>query len=463
MALTTPTSTSSPTATSSPTPSVPFREFFRYWFRLGFVNFGGPAGQIAMMHKDVVDARGWIEEKLFLRALNFCMLLPGPEAHQLAVYLGWRMHGYLGGAVAGLCFLLPSVLLMLFLSWLAAAHGEVPVVAAVFRGIAGAVVAIVAQAVWRMAKKTLRHPVFYGFAAASFLMGYVLKLKFPGIVVGAGIMGLWLGSVRPDLFCPGGVCEAEPTPLRPSESPLRNVDSPLRHVGKVLAVFAGLWLVVALPVYLLSAPGSVLPKILSFYTKASFVTFGGAYAVLSHVSDAVVRLGWVSAEQVVLGLGLAETTPGPLIMVTQYVGFLSAWNHPGALAPLAAGILGGLVTTFGMFLPSFMIVFAGAPYIESLTANKHIASALTGITAAVVGVVLKLGVVFAVSTFFPARVAASLAGVSAGGIGGVVGGVDTFAVAVALACAVALWRWNTGVHLLVLAAGAAGGLWSLLG
>ncbi len=463
-----------PSAVGAFAPSVPFREFFRYWFRLGFVNFGGPAGQIAMMHKDVVDARGWIEEKLFLRALNFCMLLPGPEAHQLAVYLGWRLHGYLGGAVAGLCFLLPSVLLMLFLSWLAAAHGEVPMIAAVFRAIAGAVVAIVAQAVWRMAKKTLRHPVFYGFAAASFLMGYVLKLKFPGIVVGAGIMGLWLGSVRPDLFCPGGVCEAEPTPLRPSEkplrpsgSPLRRVDKPLRHLGRVLAVFAGLWLAVALPVYLLSAPGSVLPKILSFYTKASFVTFGGAYAVLSHVSDAVVRLGWVSAEQVVLGLGLAETTPGPLIMVTQYVGFLSAWNHPGALAPLAAGILGGLVTTFGMFLPSFMIVFAGAPYIESLTANKHIASALTGITAAVVGVVLKLGVVFAVSTFLPARVAANMAGVSAGpiagGIGGMVGGVDTFAVAVALACAVALWRWNTGVHLLVLAAGAAGGLWSLLG
>lgn len=445
MALTTPPFTTA-SAPAPSVPSVPFREFFRYWFRLGFVNFGGPAGQIAMMHKDVVDARGWIEEKLFLRALNFCMLLPGPEAHQLAVYLGWRMHGYLGGTVAGLCFLLPSVVLMLFLSWLAAAHGEVPVIAAVFRGIAGAVVAIVAQAVWRMGKKTLRHPVFYGFAAASFLMGYVLKLKFPGIVVGAGIMGLWLGSVRPDLFCPGGLCEAEPTPERPA-------GKPLRHVGRVLAVFAGLWLVVALPVFLLSAPGSVLPKILSFYTKASFVTFGGAYAVLSHVSDAVVRLGWVSAEQVVLGLGLAETTPGPLIMVTQYVGFLSAWNHPGALAPLAAGILGGLVTTFGMFLPSFLFVFAGAPYIESLTANRHIASALMGITAAVVGVVLKLGVVFAVSTFLPASAAA----------GGGIAGFDTFAVAVALASALALWRWNTGVHLLVLAAGAAGGFWSLLG
>jgi chromate transporter len=423
----------------STTPAVPFREFFHYWLRLGFINFGGPAGQIAMMHKDLVAARGWVEEQLFLRALNFCMLLPGPEAHQLAVYLGWRMHGYLGGSVAGLFFLLPSVGLMLFLSWLAAAHGDVPMIAGVFRGIAGAVVAIVAQAVWRIGKKALGHPIFYGFAAASFLMGYVLKLKFPGIVAAAAIMGLWLAQIRPDLFCKNvdGVCLPEPEVERTS-------GHPLRHVAKVLAVFAGIWLLVGLPVMLLAEPGSVLPKILSFYSKASFVTFGGAYAVLSYVADAVVRLGWVSAEQVVLGLGLAETTPGPLIMVTQYVGFLSAWNHPGTLDPLLAGVLGGLLTTFGMFLPSFFLVFAGAPYIEALTANKKVAAALTGITAAVVGVVLKLGVVFATSTFLPAS------------------GVDYFALALAVAAGVALWRWNTGVHLLVLGAGAVGALWSVL-
>ncbi|MDO9083522.1 MAG: chromate efflux transporter [Humidesulfovibrio sp.] len=418
-----------------------FREFFRYWLKLGFINFGGPAGQIAMMHKDLVDARGWVEEKLFQRALGFCMLLPGPEAHQLAVYLGWRMHGYLGGSVAGLFFLLPSVVLMLFLSWLAAAHGGVPVIAGVFRAIAGAVVAIVGQAVWRISKKALRHPVFYGFAAASFLMGYVLNLKFPGIVVAAGLMGLWLGQVRPDIFCPKGVClpeDAVPAPSTP----------PLRHVARIAAVFACLWLAVALPVYFFSGPDSVLPKILNFYSKASFVTFGGAYAVLSYVADAVVRLGWVSAEQVVLGLGLAETTPGPLIMVTQFVGFLSAWNHPGALSPLTAGILGGLLTTFGMFLPSFLLVFAGAPYIEALTANPRLQAALTGITAAVVGVILKLGVVFATATFWPAALG---------------GSPDLFALAVAAASGVALWRWNTGVHILVIACGAAGAAWTLLG
>ena len=417
-----------------------FAEFFRYWLRLGFINFGGPAGQIAMMHKDLVDAHGWVEEKLFQRALGFCMLLPGPEAHELAVYLGWRLHGYLGGSVAGLFFLLPSVALMLFLSWLAVAHGQVPIIAGVFRGIAGAVVAIVGQALWRISKRSLRHPVFYAFAAASFLMGYALNLKFPGIVVAAGLLGLWLGQVRPDLFCPKGVCEPEDIVDAPTTPPLR-------HVAKVLAVFAALWLAVALPLSLLTEPGSVLPTILNFYSKAGFVTFGGAYAVLVYVSDMAMRMGWVGQEQLVVGLGLAETTPGPLIMVTQFVGFVTAWNHPGALNPLTAGILGGLVTTFGMFLPSFLLVFAGAPYIEALTANPKLQAALTGITAAVVGVILKLGVVFATATFWPARLG---------------GSPDLFALAVAAACGLALWRWNTGVHILVLAAGAVGALWSFL-
>jgi len=428
----------------------PFREFCRYWLRLGFVNFGGPAGQIAMMHKDLVDARGWVPERLFLRALNFCMLLPGPEAHQLAVYLGWRLHGYWGGIVAGLFFLLPSVGLMLFLSWLAAAHGGVPLIAGVFRGIAGAVVATVAQAVWRIGKKALTHPALYGFAAASFLMGYALRLKFPGIVVAAGLMGLWLGGLRPDIFCPRGVCEADD----PAEDePSAPVPRPLRHVARIAAVGACLWLAVALPVFLLAGPGSILPKLLSFYSKASFVTFGGAYAVLSYVSDMALRLGWVGQEQLVLGLGLAETTPGPLIMVTQYVGFLTAWNHPGALDPLTAGILGGLVTTFGMFLPSFFLVFAGAPFIEALTANPRLRAALTGITAAVVGVILKLGVVFAQASFWPR---------SPGGVG-FVGGMDGFALAVAVGCGLVLWRWNTGVHLLVLACGALGAALVLAG
>ncbi len=423
----------------STTPS--FREFFRYWLRLGFVNFGGPAGQIAMLHNDLVATRGWVEEKVFLRALNFCMVLPGPEAHQLAVYLGWRLFGCRGGVVAGLFFLLPAVFLLLFLSWLAAAHGDVPLVAGVFRGIAGAVVAIVAQALWRIGKKSLGHPVFYGFAAASFLMGYALRLKFPGIVVAAGLMGLWLGSVRPDLFCPGGACEDAEPPAH------FQVGSPWRRVGRLALIFAGIWLAVALPLNLLAEPGSLLPKLLTFYTRASFVTFGGAYAVLAYVSDMSLRLGWLTQEQLVLGLGLAETTPGPLIMVTQYTGFLTAWNHPGALAPLTAGIVGGLLATFGMFLPSFFLVFAGAPHIEAIAAHPRVRAALTGISAAIVGVILKLGVLFATASFWP------------GGFGA---GADLFVVGLAVLSGLALWRWNLGAHVLVLACGLAGAVWTLL-
>ena len=478
-----PAASSTPGPAPEPTSGPAFREFFRYWLRLGFINFGGPAGQIAMLHKDLVDERRWVPEKIFQRALGLCMLLPGPEAQQLAVYLGWRLFGYGGGLVAGLFFLLPSVGLMLLLSWLAAAHGGAPLVQGLFRGVAGAVVAIVAQAVWRIGKKNLTHPVLLGFAAASFLMGYALKLKFPGIVVAAGLMGLWLGFVRPEIFCPQGVCEpddetpddetpedetpdnAPPGELTPSGAPapkprpLRPL-RPLHHVARVAGVGLGLWLAVALPVFLFSGPGSLLPKILSFYTRASFVTFGGAYAVLSYVSDMALRLGWVGQEQLVQGLGLAEATPGPLIMVTQYVGFLTAWNHPGVLTPLSAGILGGLLTTFGMFLPSFLLVFAGAPFLEALTANPRLQAMLTGITAAVVGVILKLGVVFATATFWPR--------VPGGGLLGGLwaanwGGLDAFALAVALACGLALWRWNTGVHILVLASGAAGAALSLLG
>lgn len=419
-----------------------FREFFLYWLKLGFVNFGGPAGQIAMMHKDLVAARGWVAEQIFQRALGFCMILPGPEAQQLAVYLGWRLFGYRGGAVAGTLFLLPSVFVMLALSWLAVTKGAEPLVAGVFRGIAGAVTAIVAQAVWKLGKKALGHPVLYAFALGSFLMGYALRLKFPGIVVAAGLMGAWLGSVRPEIFCPGGVCLPEDT------QPAPPVVRPWRRVGRLALAFAGIWLAVALPVYALSEPGSFLPKILSFYSRASFVTFGGAYAVLSYVSDMATRQGWISQEMLVLGLGLAETTPGPLIMVTQFVGFVTAWTHPGGLDPLAAGVLGGLLTTFGMFLPGYFLVFAGAPHIEALTANPRLRAALTGITAAIVGVILKLGAVFALATFWPQ---------------GAAGGLDLFALGVALASGLALWRFNPGVHLLVLVAGAAGALWTLLG
>ncbi|WP_243367414.1 chromate efflux transporter [Fundidesulfovibrio soli] len=423
------------------TPRVPLKVAFLYWFQLGFINFGGPAGQIAMMHKNLVDTRGWISGQAFLRALNFCMLLPGPEAHQLAVYIGWRLNGRLGGAIAGLCFLLPSVALMLFLSWLAAAKGHVPAVAGVFHGIAAAVVAIVVEALFRLSKKSLRHPALYAFAGGSFILGQFFGVSFPMIVLMAGLGGMALARVRPDIFCQTRPGAKECLPEEPGDAaPL----PPLTHVVKTVGAFAAIWAAVVLPVLACRGMPDTLSQIALFFSKAPFVTFGGAYAVLAYIVDHAVRLDWLTQTEMLLGLGLAETTPGPLIMVTQFVGFIAAWKQPGDLAPLAAGIAGGLLTTFTMFLPSFMFVFAGAPYIEAITADRRLGAALTGISGAVVGVVLKIGVYFAWHTFFPS------------------GEADVFAMAVAVAALAALVRWKVSMHVLVGLSGAAGLMWQMI-
>ena len=422
-------------------PQVSLREAFWYWFKLGFINFGGPAGQIAMMHKNLVDGRQWISEKVFLRALNFCMLLPGPEAHQLAVYIGWRLNGYWGGTIAGLCFLFPSVILMLILSWLAAAKGQVPMVAGIFHGIAAAVVAIVIEALIRLSKKSLKHPALYAFAGSSFVLGQFFGVSFPAIVLLAGVAGVILGRLRPDIFCqkkPGtNECLVE------APESFTNLP-PLSHLFKVVAIFAVIWLAVILPVFTTRGMADMLAQIPVFFTKATFVTFGGAYAVIAYIVEHAVNLGWLTEKDMLLGLGLAETTPGPLIMVTQFVGFIAAWNQPGNLTPLTAGIAGGLLTTFTTFLPSFMFIFAGAPYIEAITANKKLNAALTGISGAVVGVILKIGVFFARNTFFPAT------------------GFDAFAVVIALLSLVALVRFKLSMHALVGLSGLAGLLWQLI-
>ncbi|MDR3639736.1 MAG: chromate transporter [Humidesulfovibrio sp.] len=417
-----------------------FREFRRYWLRLGFVNFGGPDAQIARMRADIVAARGWVEDGLFERARSFCLLLPGSRAQQLAVYLGWRLFGIRGGLAAGLFSLLPSVLLMLALSGLAVVCGGAPLMAGFFRGLAAAVVVLVAQALWRASKEALVHPVFYGFAAVSFLMGYGLRLKFYGVIVVAVLMSLWLGQVRPDIFCPGGALEkAGPQPLG---------QSPWRRVGRLGAGFAALWLVVALPVFFFSGPGSLLPRILNFYTRASFLAFGEPYGVLSFVSDMALRLGWTGQDQLALGLGLAGLAPGPLVLAVQHAGFMTAYGHPGGLTPLAAGALGGLLATFGLILPGFFLVFAGAPHLESLLASPRLRSAFTGISAAMVGVILKLDLLFATATFWPR------------GLGG---GLDVFPLALAAAAGLVLWRWRIPASILLLACGVLGAVWPLLG
>jgi chromate transporter len=422
-------------------PAVSLSEAFRYWFKLGFINFGGPAGQIAMMHKDVVEKRGWIDEKMFLRALNFCMLLPGPEAHQLAVYIGWRLNGYRGGAIAGLCFLFPSMLLMLLLSWLAASKGQVSLVAGIFHGISAAVVAIVVEALARLSKKALKHNALYWFAAGAFIAGQFFGLPFPVIVLLAGLAGVLLARSRPDIFC-HRVAGAKECAL---EEPRAAVNVPsLGHLFKVTALFAGVWAAVAAPLALWRGLDDTLTQVMLFFTKAAFVTFGGAYAVLAYIADNAVRLGWLTEQHMLLGLGLAETTPGPLIMVTQFVGFFAAWSLPGDLGQLQAGVLGALLTTFATFLPSFMFIFAGAPYIKAITSNQKFAAALTGISAAVVGVVLKLGVFFAVNTFFPGK------------------SIDLFAIVVACASLYALLKLKMSMHALVGLSGVVGLAWRLL-
>lgn len=422
-------------------PQVSLRAAFLYWFQLGFINFGGPAGQIAMMHKTLVDARAWISEKTFLRALNFCMLLPGPEAHQLAVYIGWRLNGYLGGTIAGICFLLPSVFLMLFLSWLAAAKGHVPSIAGIFHGIAAAVVGIVIEALVRLSKKSLRHPALYAFAGGSFVLGQFFGVSFPMIVLLAGLGGIVLSRLRPDVFCHRQAGSKECVVEEPEQF---TGLPPLTHVVKIVGVFAMIWAVVVLPVFAWRGMSDILSQIALFFSKAPFVTFGGAYAVLAYIVEHAVSLDWLTEKDMLLGLGLAETTPGPLIMVTQFVGFITAWNHPGGLSPMTAAVLGGLLTTFTTFLPSFMFIFAGAPYIEAITSNRKLNAALTGISGAVVGIVLKIGVFFAWNTFFPAS------------------GVDVFAVVIALGALVALVRWKLSMHALVGLSGLVGLLWQLI-
>ena len=318
------------------THTVPFRDALKFWIKLGFISFGGPAGQIAIMHQEVVERRRWIGENQFLRALNFCMLLPGPEAQQLATYIGWRLHGTLGGIVAGSLFVIPSIFVMLLLSYLAVAHIDIPAVAAAFYGIQPVVVAVVIEAVLRIGKKALKHWVLYGFAAMAFIAIFFVKIPFPYIVAAAALGGLLMQRRLPQIFCKGSFdpltrecrIEAEPETGQKSAAPS------FTHVLRVFLVCFGLWALMVGAVWGWRGDGDVLTQIALFFTKAAFVTFGGAYAVLSYITEVAVGSSWLAPQQMLIGLGLAESTPGPLIMVTQYVGFLGAWNLPGGSRPV---------------------------------------------------------------------------------------------------------------------------------
>jgi chromate transporter len=375
------------------------------------VSFGGPAGQVALMHRDLVDERRWISEERFLHALGWCMLLPGPEAQQLATYVGWFLHGNLGGVVAGTLFVLPSVAVLLALSWAYAAWGAVPAVAAAFHGLQPVVVALVAEAVARIAGRALRRPVHLAIAAAAFVAIHRFGVPFPAIVVAAALFGAALHASRPAWLLaeptkaraatlatgggnPGPVHDDRPSPAhaRPSAARTR----------RMLAAFALLWTLPYLAISLGLGGASLQAVAYRFFTQAALVTFGGAYAVLGYVTRvATGSLHWLTREQAMAGLALAETTPGPLVMVLQFVAFLAGWNHPGPLGRSGTAVTTALVATWTTFLPSFLFILVGAPHVERLRGRRGLDAALSCVTAAVVGVILELGVAFASAMFFP--------------------------------------------------------------
>ena len=418
-----------------------FRTALAYWARLGWINFGGPAGQIALLHRDLVERRRWISEERFLHALNFCMLLPGPEAQQLATYIGWLQHGVRGALAAGILFVLPSVAVLWVLSWLYAAFGEVTAVRGALVGVQAVVMAIVAEAVMRIGRRALRHPAHSAFAAAAFLALAVFSAPFPAVIAAAAALGALAGSAWP-AFAPAPPARADETADPPHVAAARS----FKHAAAALTAGLALWAAPLAALAALAGPPAVLADLYAFFSRAAFVTFGGAYAVLAYVAQvAVDGFGWLPAKAMIDGLALAETTPGPLIMVLQFVGFQAGWNRPGGWSPLAAATAGSLLTTWATFLPSFVFILLGAPWIEKLRGSRALAAALAGVTAAVVGVILNLAVVLGREALAPH------------------GAPDPLAIVLAAAALLVLARGWAGPGVLVLAGLAAGVLRALAG
>ncbi len=431
------------------TPHPGFREAFWFWVKLGFISFGGPAGQIAIMHRELVDKKRWVSNFRFLNALNYCMLLPGPEAQQLAVYIGWLLHNIRGGVVAGALFVIPSMFILFGLSYVYAAYGKLGWVAAIFNGLKAAVMAIVFAAVIRIGRKSLKNAVMLAIAAASFVSIFFLKVPFPLIVIGAGLIGLAGGFMLPakfDVIRSKEAKEDDDGYAQICADPeVCHINPSTRRAVLLLAVFAVLWLIPLLGLRLMADAPVFFTEAL-FFTQAAFLTFGGAYAVLPYIAQAgVAHYGWLTGAQMMDGLGLAETTPGPLIMVVQFVGFMAGWNQPGTLTPLAGSILGALVATYFTFLPCFLLIFLGGPYIEKFRGNRRLSAALSSITAAVVGVVLNLAVWFGIQALFPEA-----------------GGIDVFALLVGLAAFAAIQWAKADIMLVVAGAALAGLAWHLL-
>ncbi|MBT9464627.1 chromate efflux transporter [Hydrogenophaga sp.] len=434
---------------------VSFTEALRFWLKLGFISFGGPAGQIAIMHTELVERRRWISENRFLHALNYCMLLPGPEAQQLATYIGWLMHRGWGGIVAGALFVLPSLFILIALSWIYLVFGDVPVVAGLFYGIKPAVTALVLHAAHRIGTRALKNRWMWGIAAASFVAIFAFDTPFPAIVAAAGLIG-WLGSKRwPQVFALGGghggaikgygpalIDDDTPTPEHAKFNTGRLV--------RVLAVGLVLWLLGMGTLVVWQGWDATLAQMGWFFTKAALLTFGGAYAVLPYVyQGAVETFQWLSGPQMIDGLALGETTPGPLIMVVAFVGFVGGWNQAvlGPDALFAGAALAATVVTFFTFLPSFVFILAGGPLVEATHGKLGFTAPLSAITAAVVGVILNLALFFAYHVWWPQ---------------GFAGAFDAVSAAITVAAAVALFRFKTGVLPLLGACAAAGLAFTLL-
>jgi chromate transporter len=440
---------------------VSFAEAFRVWLRVAALSFGGPAGQIAVMHRIIVEERRWIGEGRFLHALNYCMLLPGPEAQQLATYIGWLMHRTRGGLMAGVLFVLPGAVSIMALSVVYALYGQVGIVAALFFGLKAAVLAVVAQAVIRLARRALGHRLLLAMAAAAFVALFLFAVPFPAIVLAAGLVGFLGGRADLPAFRPGGGHAAAGSAMVADRDSLLGEDLPpharpnARGALRVGATCLALWLVPVAALLIALGPDHVFSRIATFFSTMAVVTFGGAYAVLAYVAQqAVEGYHWLRPGEMLDGLGMAETTPGPLVMVLQFVGFMGAYRDPGALAPLTAGVLGGLLTTWVTFVPCFLFIFLGAPFIETLRGNRALHGALRAITAAVVGVMLNLAVWFAVHTLF--RQTRPVRGHGLAFDVPVPTSVDPWALLLAFAALVAMVRFGLGMPATLAACAAAG-------
>jgi chromate transporter len=422
--------------------AVRFGDALRFWLKLGFISFGGPAGQIAIMHSELVERRRWISERRFLHALNYCMLLPGPEAQQLATYIGWLLHGVRGGLAAGILFVLPGFCVILALSAAYAAFGQLSWLMGVFFGLKCAVIALVTEALWRVAKRALKQPTHVMVAVLAFLALFVFRIPFPIVILVAAIVGLAMAW------------RSDGHPVATDEKVLTQTSKAPRPFRTAL-IGAALWLGPIALLALLLGSTHIFPQMGLFFAKMAVVTFGGAYAVLAYVAQqAVQSYGWLTTGNMIDGLALAETTPGPLILVLSFVGFYAAHQQPGALAPMLAGTLGAIFVTWVTFVPSFIWIFLGAPYVERLRQNRYLSAALAMVTAAVVGVIANLALWFALHVLFRNVTEVPL------GIATLTWpdwrSADLVAIGLSIAAGPALLHWRINLVKVLLASGAIG-------